>query len=44
MTKLAHSGISSKVMMELAEHKHLSTTQRYIEMNDGMKRAAVEAV
>ena len=44
ITKLAHSGISSKVIMELAGHKHLSTTQRYIEVDDRMKRAAVEVV
>ena len=30
--------------MELAGHKHLSTTQRYIEVDDRMKRAAVEVV
>ena len=42
ITKLAHSGISAKVIMELAGHKHLGTTQRYIEVNDEMKRAAVE--
>ena len=44
ITKLAHSGISSKVIMELAGHKHLGTTQRYIEVTDDMKRAAVEIV
>lgn len=44
ITKLAHSGISSKVIMELAGHKHLSTTQRYIFVDDDMKRAAVEVV
>ena len=42
ITKLAHSDISAKVIMELAGHKHLGTTQRYIEVNDEMKRAAVE--
>tara|TARA_B100002003_G_scaffold239244_1_gene258392 strand:+ start:243 stop:812 length:570 start_codon:yes stop_codon:yes gene_type:complete len=42
ITKLAHSGVSAKVIMELAGHKHLGTTQRYIEVNDEMKRAAVE--
>ncbi len=42
ITKLAHSGVSAKVIMELAGHKHLGTTQRYIELNDEMKRAAVE--
>ena len=44
ITKLAHSDISSKVIMELAGHKHLSTTQQYIYVNDEMKRAAVEVV
>ena len=44
ITKLAHSGISSKVIMELAGHKHLSTLQRYIEVDDRMKQAAVEVV
>ena len=44
IAKLAHSGISSKVIMELAGHKHLSTTQRYIEVDDRMKQAAVEVV
>lgn len=44
ITKLAHGGISAKVIMELAGHKHLSTTQRYIDCTDEMKRAAVEMV
>ena len=44
ITKLAHAGISAKVIMELAGHKHLGTTQRYIEVNDEMKRAAVEVL
>ena len=42
ITKLAHSGVSAKVIMELAGHKHLGTTQRYIDVSDAMKRAAVE--
>lgn len=42
ITKLAHSGVSAKVIMTLAGHKHLSTTQRYIEVNDEMLRKAVE--
>ncbi len=41
ITKLAHSGISSKVIMEFAGHKHLSATQRYIDVNDETSRAAV---
>ncbi len=28
--------------MELAGHKHLGTTQRYIAVDDEMKRAAVK--
>lgn len=42
ITKLAHSGVSAKVIMILAGHKHLSTTQRYIDVNDEMLRQAVE--
>jgi integrase/recombinase XerD len=30
--------------MTLAGHKHLSTTQRYIDVNDQMLRKAVELV
>lgn len=41
ITKLAHSGVSAKVIMELAGHKNLSTTQRYIEVNEEMKQQAV---
>ncbi len=41
ITKLAHSGVSAKVIMTLAGHKNLSTTQRYIDVNDEMMRAAV---
>ena len=44
ITKLAHSGISPKVIMTLAGHKHLTTTQRYIEVNDDLMRAAVEVL
>ena len=42
ITRLAHSGVSAKVIMTLAGHKHMSTTQRYIDVNDEMMRAAVE--
>lgn len=44
ISTLANNGVSAKVIMELAGHKHLGTTQRYIEVNDEMKRAAVEIV
>lgn len=41
ITKLAHSGVSPKVIMTLAGHRHLTTTQRYIDVNDEMMRKAV---
>jgi integrase/recombinase XerD len=41
ITNLAHKGVSPKVIMELTGHKHLGTTQRYIEVNEEMKTAAV---
>lgn len=44
ITNLAHKGVSAKVLMTLAGHQHLSTTQRYIEVNDSMLAAAVELV
>jgi integrase/recombinase XerD len=42
ITRLAHAGISPKAIMMLAGHRHLSTTQRYIDVNDEMMRSAVE--
>lgn len=44
ITKMAHSGISAKVIMSLAGHRNLATTQKYIEVNDEMLKAAVEVV
>lgn len=44
ITRMAHSGISAKVIMELAGHKQLTTTQRYIEVSDEQKRSAVEVL
>ncbi|OUR80375.1 integrase [Alphaproteobacteria bacterium 46_93_T64] len=44
ITKMAHNGISPKVIMTLAGHKHLGTTQRYIDVNDEMLKAAVEVI
>ena len=44
ITKLASKGVSARVLMELAGHKHLSTTQRYIDVNDQMLKEAVELV
>ena len=42
ITNLAHKGVSAKVLMTLAGHKHLSTTQRYIDVNDELLLNAVE--
>lgn len=42
ITKLAHSGVSAKVIMTLAGHRNLTTTQRYIDVRDDMMKAAVE--
>ena len=44
ITQLAHSGISPKVIMTLAGHRSLATTQRYIEVNDQMLAAAVDGL
>ncbi|BDL37552.1 tyrosine-type recombinase/integrase [Methylorubrum sp. GM97] len=44
ITRLAHAGISPKAIMMLAGHRHLTTTQRYIDVNDEIMRAAVEAL
>ncbi len=42
ITRLAHSGVSPKVIMTLAGHRNLTTTQRYIEVRDEMMKAAVD--
>lgn len=42
ITKLANKGVSAKVLMELAGHKNLATTQRYIDVNEKMLMEAVE--
>ena len=44
ITNLASKGVSARVLQELAGHKHLSTTQRYIDVNDDMKRKAIELI
>ncbi len=42
ITELAKKGVTSKTIMELAGHKQLGTTQRYIEVTDQMKAEAVQ--
>lgn len=44
ITNLASKGISVRVLMSLAGHRHIGTTQAYIDVNDDMKRRAVEMV
>lgn len=42
ITSLATQGISVRVLMALAGHANIATTQRYIELNPAMMRTAVE--
>lgn len=42
ITRLAAKGVGARVLQELAGHKHLNTTQRYIDINDDMLRKAAE--
>ena len=42
ITNLANKGIGVRILMSLAGHKNISTTQAYIDVNDDMKRKAVE--
>ena len=44
LTSLASQGVSVFVLASLAGHKSISTTQRYVTVNDDVKRRAVELV
>lgn len=44
ITTLAHKGVSVRVLAELAGHRSIATTQRYIELNENVLRAAVELI
>ena len=44
ITRLASRGVGVRVLASLAGHRSISTTQRYIDVNDEMKRAAVELI
>ena len=44
ITGLAHKGVNVRVLAALAGHRNIATTQRYIELNDHVLRAAVELV
>ncbi len=42
ITTLASKGIGVRVLAALAGHRSISTTQAYIDVNDEMKRSAIE--
>ena len=42
ITNLAQKGVSARVLMELAGHKSIAVTQKYIDVNPAMMRTAVE--
>lgn len=44
ITSLAGKGIGVRVLASLAGHRSIAVTQRYIDVNDDMKRRAVELV
>jgi integrase/recombinase XerD len=44
ITNLANKGVGVRVLMSLAGHRNISTTQAYIDVNDGMQRKAVDLV
>lgn len=44
ITNLASKGVGVRVLMSLAGHRNISTTQAYIDVNDDMKRKAVELI
>jgi integrase/recombinase XerD len=44
ITELANHSVGIKVIMELAGHSQLGTTQRYINVTPEQKRKAVELI
>lgn len=44
ITTLANKGVGVRLLQALAGHRSITTTQVYIDVNDAMKRAAVELV
>ena len=44
ITNLAAKGIGVRVLASLAGHKSIAVTQKYIDVNDDMKRNAVELI
>jgi len=44
ITTLASKGVGVRVLMSLAGHRSITTTQLYIDINDEMKRSAVNLI
>lgn len=44
VTELAAKGINARLVQVLSRHKHLSTTQRYIDVNESKLRGAIELI
>lgn len=44
ITSLADKGVGVRVLMALAGHRNMSTTQRYIDLNDAMIKKAVNLI
>ena len=44
ITNLADKGVSVRVLQSIARHANISTTQAYIDVNDEMKRKAIELI
>ena len=44
LTTLCQKGVSVRVLAEMAGHKSIQTTQRYIDVNDDMMRNAAELI
>jgi integrase len=44
ITTLANKGVGVRVLMELAGHRSIAVTQKYIDVNPGMLRKAVELI
>ena len=42
ITRLANKGVGVRLLAELAGHSHISTTQRYIDVNSDQLSQAVE--
>jgi integrase/recombinase XerD len=42
ITTLAHKGVNVRVLAEISGHRSIAVTQRYIELNENVLRAAVE--